>query len=218
MEAERYSINAGELTENMGESLVGLHILTNCLGEWEGGECVITHRNPEDDADSLPFFVQRLTDGEVMGVLEFETVHVITYDPFREFLGLMMSSDPWPAGVSQDVLVNYANGKARYRGFVDWVDAYHRLCWLSESVKFLKEYGCIPTTPLVLFSDGDGELIPGPEFVVSVQSGDRTSVDGWGYYSMSAEEGRSRLVVDLDEVAQGMFDRRWTHVLWVATP
>ena len=45
---------------------------------------------------------------------------------FREFLNLLMVSDPFPLAAGHDVLTGFANRESRERGFTDWIDAYHR--------------------------------------------------------------------------------------------
>jgi len=49
-------------------------------------------------------------------------------ETYKEFLSLLMCSDPWPVGHrrdSQRVLINFANNEAIKRGYIDWVVAYH---------------------------------------------------------------------------------------------
>lgn len=47
---------------------------------------------------------------------------------FHSFLMLLMSSDPSPISADHDkALRNFADRHARSLGYVDWLDAYHRL-------------------------------------------------------------------------------------------
>ncbi len=50
---------------------------------------------------------------------------------FRAFLDLLMCSDPWPVkdgcGANQQILINFANQESIKQGYIDWLDAYHRL-------------------------------------------------------------------------------------------
>jgi hypothetical protein len=45
----------------------------------------------------------------------------------KEFLGLMMCSDPWPEGVCQSTMEEYADQESQEHGYTDWITAYHAL-------------------------------------------------------------------------------------------
>ena len=49
---------------------------------------------------------------------------------FRAFLDLLMCSDPWPVledfTETQTLVKQFANKESVRRGYVDWVDAYHK--------------------------------------------------------------------------------------------
>jgi hypothetical protein len=49
---------------------------------------------------------------------------------YREFLILLMCSDPWPVsddGTNEMTLKNLADEEAMTRGFAGWIYAYHEL-------------------------------------------------------------------------------------------
>lgn len=57
---------------------VGAKILTLPMGNWEGGECIITEI-PEDEEfehDNISLIVNRVSDGEEMGIFNNELVRV----------------------------------------------------------------------------------------------------------------------------------------------
>ena len=46
---------------------------------------------------------------------------------FREFLTLLMVSDPWPTGVNGELLWRWADHEAKRYGFSNWIEAYHKM-------------------------------------------------------------------------------------------
>ena len=52
---------------------------------------------------------------------------------YAAFIELLMCSDPSPLDAEPDAaLRQYADHRARYGGFTDWVDAFHRLPTAGE--------------------------------------------------------------------------------------
>lgn len=49
----------------------------------------------------------------------------MSHQAFRAFLDLLMVSDPWPNGVEQKPLTDWADKEARSWGYRDWIEAYH---------------------------------------------------------------------------------------------
>lgn len=50
----------------------------------------------------------------------------MTTSQLKEVLAWYMCSDPWPGG-DQQTIVEWLNFQCRKAGYVDWVDAYHKL-------------------------------------------------------------------------------------------
>lgn len=46
---------------------------------------------------------------------------------YRALLDILMCADPWPAGeTAHAALLSLAKSEGEYRGYTDWIDAYHR--------------------------------------------------------------------------------------------
>ena len=60
---------------------------------------------------------------------------------------------------------------------------------------------------------GYGDLIPMEEWIDCVKSGGFIDYDGHGYYAL--ENCRTRIVVRPSDLANGMVDQTFTHVLWM---
>ena len=83
---------------------------------------------------------------------------------FRAFLNLMMCSDPWPTSSPDDheSLLEIANQLSIERGFIDWIDAYHRFLQDDYPAQpFTKEYTLDQSTfvSAATFDIGSGEII-----------------------------------------------------------
>ena len=80
-------------------------------------------------------FVRKEMFDQVVEKLELATKHIDELEEaimgdqaFRAFLNLLMCSDPWPIGGSdREALYDFANHEAVWRGYKDWVEAYHNV-------------------------------------------------------------------------------------------
>lgn len=54
-------------------------------------------------------------------------VFSMTSIEFRALLNLFMCSDPWPTGRDSEhaILQDFLDRESDYRGYSDWVEAYH---------------------------------------------------------------------------------------------
>jgi hypothetical protein len=46
-------------------------------------------------------------------------------EQFRVLMSLVMVSDPWPLQVGKSDIDELLDDEARFRGFCDWIAAYH---------------------------------------------------------------------------------------------
>lgn len=71
-------------------------------------------------------------DGEIAKLkTENRKLRIAIRDPsinpveYRALLDLLMCADPYPAPTGEAAIKEFADRKARYHGYNDWVEAYH---------------------------------------------------------------------------------------------
>lgn len=47
-------------------------------------------------------------------------------EQFAEYLRLLMCADPWPECIDHELISEGANVESVKRGYIDWIDAYHK--------------------------------------------------------------------------------------------
>jgi hypothetical protein len=53
-----------------GSSLIGKTIITQKIGDWPGGICIVTDVNPDENAPEICFSVKRVCDDSFNGIRE----------------------------------------------------------------------------------------------------------------------------------------------------
>lgn len=69
-------MKASKLVQSMGASLVGREVLTAGVGEYPGGEAVVTELHPDPGAPEIVFNVRHPSVG-VIGVFDHEPVELL---------------------------------------------------------------------------------------------------------------------------------------------
>lgn len=68
---------ADELVAKVGRALLGRAVYTPPLGDWTGGDCMVTDLGHDANAPEIVMNVERLTDGAQIGVFRQEKVRLI---------------------------------------------------------------------------------------------------------------------------------------------
>lgn len=70
-------MNAKQLVEEQGTTLIGRRVDNEAIGDWPGGVCEVIQLEPDEGSPEIVMQVRSLDSGEEIGVFDYEEISLL---------------------------------------------------------------------------------------------------------------------------------------------